>query len=239
MVTELDQLISEEYGIGFYDSCKDVKFGPSNAKAMDFIGGGAKNYTQLLKFLGDEKAIGSPFQINFPRRYSEPGMGPIRTGAKSCSDPGFQCACVDCPAQCPTLPDVEHAGSCHVGVLPCLSFASIFTYSILLFTSFVAVAGHVAWKRHARRRTERLRLLTDAAPSDDEDEGDLTQNGAMFDQPQRRYRGSTRGAMPLSASWVISPRDSRPSAVGGSLVVVLVLSLGWVRFELEKDPARL
>ena len=58
MVTELDQLISEEYGTGFYDSCKDVKFGPSNAKAMDFIGGGAKNYTELLKFLGDEKAIG-------------------------------------------------------------------------------------------------------------------------------------------------------------------------------------
>jgi Niemann-Pick C1 protein len=74
MVTELDQLISEEYGTGFYDSCKDVKFGPTNSKAMDLIGGGAKNYTQLLKFLGQERFGGSPFQINFPTSYPERDM---------------------------------------------------------------------------------------------------------------------------------------------------------------------
>ena len=238
MVTELDQLISEEYGTGFYDSCKDVKFGPSNAKAMDFIGGGAKNYSQLLKFLGDEKVIGSPFQINFPAKYAEPGMGPLDSQAKTCSDPDYQCACVDCPAQCPQLPEVEQRGSCHVGVLPCLSFASIFTYSVLLFTFFVAIVGHVAWKRHARRRTERLRLLTDAAPSDDEDEGDLTQNGAMFDQPQKKYAINTWCDVAFSRLGHFAARFPAIT-VGSSLVFVLVLSLGWFRFELEKDPARL
>jgi Niemann-Pick C1 protein len=240
MVTELDQLISKEYGTGFYDSCKDVKFGPSNSKAMDFIGGGAKNYSELLKFLGDEKAIGSPFQINFPKEYDEPKMGPLDMKPKRCNDedPNFRCACVDCPAVCPELPAVEKSGSCHVGVLPCLSFAAIFTYSILLFTAIVAVVGHVAWRRHARRRSERLRLLADAAPSDDEDEGDLVQNGAMFDRPQKKYLVNRWCDALFYKLGHFAARFPAITIIS-SLVIVTVLSVGWVRFNIEKAPARL
>ncbi|KAK2074748.1 hypothetical protein P8C59_008931 [Phyllachora maydis] len=74
LVTELDQLISDTYGSGLYNSCKEVKFGPTNSKAMDLIGGGAKNYSQMLTFLGRERLGGSPFQLNFPTEYEEPGM---------------------------------------------------------------------------------------------------------------------------------------------------------------------
>lgn len=75
LVTQLDQLITEEYGSGFYDSCKEVKFGGANSKAMDLIGGGAKNYHEMLKFLGDKKPlVGSPFQINFPNKSSDHDM---------------------------------------------------------------------------------------------------------------------------------------------------------------------
>ncbi|KAJ8117765.1 hypothetical protein ONZ43_g4129 [Nemania bipapillata] len=91
-VAEIDQLITKEYGEGFYDSCKDVKFGPTNSKAIDFIGGSASNYTELLKFLGKEQAIGSPFQINFPPKYSEPRMAPQEMKPKKCNDedPNFR-----------------------------------------------------------------------------------------------------------------------------------------------------
>ena len=65
VVTEVDNLWSEEYQSGFYESCKNVKNGASNGKAMDFIGGGAKNYKDFTKFLGDKKLLGSPFQIDF------------------------------------------------------------------------------------------------------------------------------------------------------------------------------
>ncbi|KAK8098605.1 patched sphingolipid transporter [Apiospora kogelbergensis] len=170
MVTELDHLVSKEYGTGFYDSCKDVKFGPANSKAIDFIGGGAKNYTELLKFLGDEKAI------------------------------------------------VQDAESCHVGALPCLSFASIFTYGVLLASLVLAVVGHVAWRRHAQRQSERLHLLQGNEPSDDEDEGDLVRNGAMYDRPQKYYKINT---------WC------------DKVFIVILLSVGWVKFELEREPARL
>ena len=238
LVTELDQLISEEYGAGFYDSCKDVKFGAANARAMDFIGGGAKDYPALLKFLGDEKAIGSPFQINFPKEYAQPGMGPLDMKPKKCNDEdsNFRCTCVDCSAVCPELPDVEESRSCHVGALHCLSFGAIFTYSVLLFS--FAVAGHVVWQRHAERRSERLRLLTDAAPSDDEDEGDLVQNGAMFDRPQNYYVVNTWCDAAFSKLGHMAARFPAIT-IFTSLLLVTILSIGWIRFDIEKDPARL
>lgn len=242
MVTELDQLISEEYGTGFYDSCKEVKFGASNAKAMDFIGGGADNYTQLLKFLGDEKAIGSPFQINFPTMYTEPGMSPRDMKPKKCDgdDPAYRCSCVDCPGVCPELPAVEQAGSCRVGVLPCLSFAAIFTYSVLLFSFFLFVGGHVAWKRHAQRRSERVRLFRGGAePSDDEDdEGGLARNGAMLDRPLKSYKINTWCDAAFSRLGHLCARWPGITILL-SLTIVMVLSLGWIKFDVEKEPARL
>jgi Niemann-Pick C1 protein len=38
---------------GFYDSCKDVKFGATNGRAMDLLGGGAGTALQFLQFLGE------------------------------------------------------------------------------------------------------------------------------------------------------------------------------------------
>ncbi|KAI9742995.1 MAG: hypothetical protein M1818_003290 [Claussenomyces sp. TS43310] len=243
MVTELDHLVSDEYGSGFYDSCKDVKFGASNANAMDFIGGGAKNYTAFLAFLGHEAPlVGSPFQINFPRpsNYPEDGMDGLPMQSKACNDEDekFRCACVDCPASCPKLPDITSTTSCHVGLLPCLSFGAILTYGVLMLLLATAVVGHIAWAKHSKRRSERLRLLQDAAPSDDEDEGDIVSNGAMYDRPQRTYFLNSicdRAFNRLGYAAATYPGIS----IGTSVIVVLLLSLGWMRFAVEQNPARL
>ncbi|PHH82928.1 hypothetical protein CDD82_4251 [Ophiocordyceps australis] len=241
LVTQLDQLISEPYGSGFYDSCKEVKFGGANGKAMDLIGGGAKNYHELLKFLGDKKPFfGSPFQINFPPKYDQPGMGALDMRPKKCNDedPGYRCTCVDCPEVCATLPVVQEPGSCRVGALPCLSFASIFTYSFLLFACIALFFGRIAWRRYAQQRVERTRLLHEASHSDDEDEGGPVLTEAMRNRPTKRYwlndkcdrafyrLGHTAARFP---GWTI----------GVSVVIVAILSAGWFRFDLEKDPARL
>ncbi|KAI1758384.1 patched family-domain-containing protein [Xylaria castorea] len=240
-VAEIDQLITKEYGEGFYDSCKEVKFGPSNSRAMNFIGGGATNYTGLLKFLGKEQALGSPFQINFPPDYSEPSMAPQEMKPKSCNDedPNFRCACVDCPAVCPELPAVEAADSCRVGILPCLTFASIFTYGILLFSLIVAVVGHVAWRRHARRRSERLHLLAGAEQSDDEDDGDLLRpGGVVYPRPQKHYPLNTWCDTAFSKLGHFCARFPAITILS-SLVVVIALSIGWIKFEVEREPVRL
>lgn len=242
LTTELDQLISKDYGTGFYDSCKDVKFGPSNSEAMKLIGGGAKNYSQFLKYLGDEKLVGSPFQINFPREYKEKKMGALPMTPKKCNDddPNFRCACVDCPNVCPELPKVEESGSCKVGVLPCLSFASIFVYSILLLTLVVSIIGHVWYRKRAARLQEERTLLQGGidASDDEDDEGRLVANGAMLDRPTRPYRLNTWCD---KAFFKLGHWAARFPAITivSSLTVIIVLSAGWVRFELEKDPARL
>lgn len=241
LITELDQLISQDYGTGFYDSCKEVKFGGANSKAMDLIGGGAKNYTEMLKFLGDKKPfVGSPFQINFPTEHNSPDMHPLKMKPKKCNDedPDYRCVCVDCPDVCPELPDVKESRSCRVGLLPCLSFASIFTYSILLFALFFFFFGNVAWKKYAQRRVERTRLLHESSHSDDEDEGGPVQTEAMRERPTKRYwlnDKCDRAFYQLGHAAARFPAIS----IGLSLVFVAILSAGWLRFDIETEPARL
>ncbi|GAP88332.1 putative niemann-Pick C1 protein [Rosellinia necatrix] len=239
-VAEIDQLITKEYADGFYDSCKEVKFGPSNSRAINFIGGGATNSAELLKFLGKEQALGSPFQMNYPLDYSDPSMAPREMKPKKCNDddPNFRCACVDCPAVCPELPAVEEAGSCRVAMLPCLTFASVFTYGVLVFSLIIGIVGHIAWRRHARRRSERLHLLQGAEPSDDEDDGDLLRNRVIYHQPAKHYPLNNWCDTAFSKLGHFCARFPAIT-ISSSLLVVIALSIGWIKFELEREPVRL
>ncbi|EEQ88332.1 patched sphingolipid transporter [Blastomyces dermatitidis ER-3] len=243
VVTELDNLWSEVYQVGFYGSCKDVKNGASGGKAMDFIGGGAKNYSRFLKFLGDKKLLGSPFQINFvtePNGPGDVGMRPLPEIPKSCSDSDqkYRCSCVDCPAVCPRLPALEEETYCHVGHLPCLSFSVIIIYSVFLLLLVAGTLGHFVFQRRQQRKLERARLLQDTSPSDDEDEGDLIDDAGILDRPQTSYK-------------LNSVFDAIFNRLGGacarfpaltittSIIFCGVLSLGWLRFAVETDPVRL
>lgn len=42
-VDGIDFYISDTFGEELYDSCKDVKFGTMNTRAIEFVGGGAKS----------------------------------------------------------------------------------------------------------------------------------------------------------------------------------------------------
>ena len=242
IVTELDNIWSDRYGKGFYNSCKDVKFGATGGKAMDFIGGGAKNYTAFLKFLGDKKFLGSPFQINFPRPagLEQDGIKAADPKPKACNDTdeAYRCACVDCPAVCPELPKVTAQEECHVGVLPCLSFSVILIYCVFLALLVAAVSGHVAYQKHNQRKSERLQLLQDAALSDDEDEGDTVQNAGILDRPQMQYRLNSffdKAFSELGRKCARFPIIT----ISLSVLIVLILSMGWINFEIETNPVRL
>lgn len=242
LVTELDNLVSNRYASTFFDSCKDVKFGATNGKAMDFIGGGASNYTQFLKFLGDKKFLGSPFQINFPRPAEGqfPGMDPMSKYAYPCNttDERYRCACLDCAGSCTELPEVTEVKRCHVGLLPCLSFAVIIIYSFFLALLCAAVAGHVAYQKHSKHKNERMRLLQDLEPSDDEDEGDIVHNIGMLDRPTKHYFINTWCDRMFSRLGYVCARFP-VITLFTSIIVVGLMSLGWMRFQVETDPVRL
>ena len=242
LVTELDHLVSETYSTGFYNSCSEVKFGPTNSRAMSLIGGGAKNGSEFLTFLGQKRFGGSPFQMNFPKPTEEdfPGMEPMDKKYYPCNtdDPKYRCACVDCPGTCVELPEVKEDQYCHVGLLPCLSFSIILIYAVFLLLLVTAVSGHVAYRKHAQTKNERLRLLQDAAPSDDEDEGDVVYNAGMLDRPQKHYwlnEVCDRAFSRLGYACASFPGIT----IGTSILIVALLSLGWIRFAVETDPVRL
>lgn len=43
-VDGIDFYITDAFGEGLYESCKDVKFGTMNTRALNFIGAGAQNF---------------------------------------------------------------------------------------------------------------------------------------------------------------------------------------------------
>lgn len=242
LVTELDYLVSDEYGSTFYDSCKDVKFGATNGKAMDLIGGGAKNYTRFLKFLGDKKFGGSPFQMDFPRPSSADfsDMEPMDKTTHPCNstDEAYRCSCVDCAGSCPDLPEVTQADQCYVGLLPCLSFAVIIVYSFCILLLVTAVCGHVWYAQHRRNKNERMRLLQDTEPSDDEDEGDIVYNTGMLDRPTKHYSlNSVFDGAFSRLGWICARFPAITISI--SILLVGLLSLGWMRFTVETQPERL
>jgi Niemann-Pick C1 protein len=132
---------------------------------MDLIGEGAKDYLAFLRSMGQEKPLGSPFQINFPSTVA-PGMVAFDKPARNCADNDLssRCACVDCPQICPALPHVPPPGeSCHVGALSCLSFVLILAYSLCLVAFITGFGVQAALRRRQEeRKYDRLSLGPEA-----------------------------------------------------------------------------
>ncbi|PWN18903.1 hypothetical protein BCV69DRAFT_272775 [Microstroma glucosiphilum] len=178
-VKSVEYWVTEDFKRGFFDSCKNVKFGASNGFAMDLIGGGAKEADEFLKYMGDEKPLlGSPFQINFPHAdaaatgkssgsdqtpsnvsfsSSLPAL-PFEGPARGCADPDLssRCACTDCPEVCTVLPHLDppqRGVTCRVGAISCYSFALVIIYALGLVA---AIVGYGAGKRIKSRRHKRI-----------------------------------------------------------------------------------
>lgn len=166
-VKSVDFYVAEQFADGFFDSCKSVQVGATNGYAMDLIGGGAKNYSAFLKFMGDEKPLGSPFQINYPAS-APPEITALNPIPRNCADNDLasKCTCIDCPDICQVLPDVPIPGigpSCHVGTLSCLSFILIIAYSLAAASFFIGYVIQVTIRKRRENKYERLVLSTDTA----------------------------------------------------------------------------
>ncbi|OCF34304.1 niemann-Pick C1 protein [Kwoniella heveanensis BCC8398] len=267
-VKEVNYEVSSEFKQGFYDSCKDVQFGATNGFAMDLIGGGAKNASSFLKYMGDLRpGLGSPFQINFPDNDdSAYSRNPL-----SCSDAGdinARCACADCPAVCPELPYIAppSTGKCHVGAVSCLTFSLLIIYSVAIL---IGIAFY-SWKqavRHRQRRNERHALLH--PPQSPTATGGHTNGldglmGRGGDDAESGPSGSIhfrlgRGASLLDPMEHLQPKQNqinaalrrffyrlglfcakRPNHVFLlTAIVVTLLNIGWKFFTVETDPVRL
>ena len=162
----VDFFVAESFGAGFYDSCKDIKMGATNGYAMDLLGGGAKNYHDFLKFMGEEKDLGSPFTITFPTS-APPEISPLNATARNCydSDLGSKCTCIDCEQVCQALPEIpppNAESTCHVGLVSCLTFILLIAYGLAVISFILGYGLQVTLRRRREKSYERLALATDA-----------------------------------------------------------------------------
>lgn len=250
IVTELTQYVDPDYAAGFFDSCKNLKFSATNGYAMDLIGGGAKNYQEFLKFLGDEKPLlgGLPFQINF--RYdvdkAEKNQGLVaRNGSiRPCDDPEYKCACSDCPVSCPVLPKIRPSASqCKIGVLPCFSFAVLIVWIVL----FVALGGfHIYLARMKKRNFD---LINDIYEEDDFDNDDLDfvvsahslhPYDSGFLAPVKDFQSYLIAAIEVIFAYCGYFCASYPAiTIVVSLAISALFSSGLFFLQLETDPVSL
>ncbi|CAG0904109.1 unnamed protein product [Darwinula stevensoni] len=114
-VGEMDYYISEAYVDGTYDSCDNVRYGPTADLALPFLCGFNQNCMphDMFNYLGNISNGQAPFQINYLYQTQDEvnGFKPMNATIVECSEPvdpdaldtpeGYPCACRDCPEACP------------------------------------------------------------------------------------------------------------------------------------------
>lgn len=249
IVTQLDFWVGDGFGTNFYDSCKDIKFGSSNGYAMDFIGGGAKNWNDMVSYMGKERPLlGSPFQIDFPPvENHQPRDGLVRYNeeGKHCNDidTRYRCSCVDCEATCPTLPPTRgEQPECYVGVLRCWSFSLLLVYVFVACSIVIIAAMRNGWdpkwlskvtKRRFMQENEHRGLYERVALADHEDETLLDPDHT----PRKYWLNSVlqnwffkQGLFCAQHPWM---------TIFAGLIAVTICSAGWSRFHVERNPINL
>ncbi|KAJ6998981.1 NPC intracellular cholesterol transporter 1-like [Populus alba x Populus x berolinensis] len=253
-VSGIDFYASDAFGEGLYESCKDVKFGTMNTRALNFIGAGAQNFTEWYAFIGRRAALdvpGSPYAMTFkPTAPESSGMKPMNVSTYSCGDISLGCSCGDCP-QSPvcanTAPPPHHeGGSCAVRIgslkAKCVDFALTILYIIL-------ISMFLGWglfhRKRERNQTSRMNPLSDIKGSGEvirkKDENLPAQ--MVEDSPQTGSRvqlSIVQGYMSKFyrsyGTWVAR----NPILVLSlSLAVILLLCVGLIRFKVETRPEKL
>ncbi|CAI9755796.1 unnamed protein product [Fraxinus pennsylvanica] len=142
-VDGIEFYITDTFGKGLFESCKDVKFGTMNTRAVDFVDGGAKNFREWYAFIGTKAGLdvlGSPYSINFlPAANESSGMRPMNVSTYSCGDTSLGCSCGDCSSSpiCSNSappPHQKHSCSVRIGSLKakCIEVAMAILYIILV-----------------------------------------------------------------------------------------------------------
>lgn len=235
IVSELTQYVDPEYAEAFFDSCKEVKFSATNGYAMDLIGGGAKNYSQFLKFLGDEKPLlgGSPFQINYVyetiKEEADSGLQVRHGDMKACDNPDWKCACSDCSTSCPKLPKFRNfEKKCKVGPLPCFSFFIIIVWICII----LLIAGYKVYLAKSSIRLE------------DPNEGvynhlNLTDLKSVFDILHKVHRKFSLKIDDSFGLLAFTFANNPKLTITVSILFAVVFSLGNYWLKLETDPIKL
>ncbi|KAK4390055.1 NPC intracellular cholesterol transporter 1, partial [Sesamum angolense] len=256
-VDGIEFYITDTFGEGMFESCKDVKFGTMNTRAIEFIGAGAKNFREWYEFIGRRAGLGvpgSPYAINFlPSAPESSGMIPMNVSTYSCGDTSLGCSCGDCPSSAvcsnSALPPPPKKGSCSVRIgslkAKCVEVAIAILYIILVSVFLGWGFFHRKRNRSPASRTKPLVNVPNGGiirrANSQKDENIPMQ--MLEDVPQITngvqlsiVQGYMSKFYRRYGTWVArNPILVLCSSVG----IVLVLCLGLIRFQVETRPEKL
>ncbi|CAK7329084.1 unnamed protein product [Dovyalis caffra] len=197
-VDGIEYYVTDDFGERLYDSCKDVKFGTMNTRAIDFVGGGANNFKEWFAFIGQKAPPGfpgSPYAIDFKSTTPDSSkMVPMNVSAYSCGDTSLGCSCGDCPlapgcssSEPPSPPKKE---SCLIRIGPlkvkCLDFSVAILYIIL-------VSAFLGWASFNRTRERRAAASTEPLlrSMDEVETGstEIQKDGKVETRPEKLWVG--------------------------------------------------
>ncbi|OMO50471.1 Patched [Corchorus capsularis] len=256
-VDGIDFYITDAFGEGLYESCKDVKFGTMNTRALEFIGLGAKNFKEWFAFIG-RRALpnlpGSPYAIQFkPSAPESSGMKPMNVSTYSCGDVSLGCSCGDCPASpvCSiTAQPPSHKGatcSVRMGSLKprCVDLALAILYIVLVSMFFGWGLFH---RTRKRSRSFRMKPFLDTA---DGGESHSVHRQKVENLPMQRLQDANQTSTGVQLSIVQGYMSNffrkygqwvarNPTLVLSlSVGMILLLCLGLIRFKVETRPEKL
>ncbi|CAN7137118.1 unnamed protein product [Brassica rapa subsp. narinosa] len=250
-VDGIEYYITDSFGEGLYESCKNVKFGSSNSRALDFLGAGAKNFKEWFAFIGQKAGVnlpGSPYGIKFsPSPPVSSLMKPMNVSTYSCSDDTLGCSCGDCPsaAACSSTaaPPTQkrHACSIKIGSLEakCVDFVLAILYTVLVSLFLGGGLFHrIKGKKNSSPLSEASRDRSSVNPQ----KADTIHAQMLQNTPQRNWaqlsavQGFLANFYRKYGIWVAR----NPTLVLClSVSAVLLLCVGLVQFKVETKPDKL
>ncbi|KAK4351829.1 hypothetical protein RND71_027347 [Anisodus tanguticus] len=256
-VDGIDFFITDTFGEELHESCKDVKFGSMNTRAIEFIGAGAKNFREWYAFIGRRAPLGvpgSPYAINFiPAAPESSGMKPMNVSTYSCGDTSLGCSCGDCPSAsvCSSSapPPAPTEGSCSVRIgslkVKCIEVAVTILYLVL-------VSVFLGWGFLHKKREETPVLRTKPLISATRN-GVIRQSSRQKDEniPMQMLEDVPQISSGVQLSIVQGYMSKFYRRYGtwvarnpilvlcSSLFIVMVLCLGLFRFKVETRPEKL
>ncbi|CAJ1973140.1 unnamed protein product [Sphenostylis stenocarpa] len=246
----IEYLITDAFGEGLYESCKEVKFGTMNSRALQFIGAGAQN------FKAAPHGLGSPYAITFrPNATESSGMKPMNVSTYSCGDISLGCSCGDCPSSSvcsissSTTTNKKDSCSVKVGTLmvKCVDLSLAVLYIILICVFLGWGLYHRIRERKPTYGTKSVpNVISDGAPysrNREKDENLPMQIHMMEDAQENRNvvrLSAVQGYMTNFYRRYGSYVARHPIKVlASSLAIVLLLCLGLILFKVETRPEKL
>lgn len=250
-VDGIDFYVTDTFGEELYNSCKDVKFGTMNTRAIDFIGAGAKNFKEWFAFIGqkaDPGFPGSPYAISFKSIVPESStMELMNVSTYPCGDTSLGCSCGDCPLSpaCsssePPSPHKKDPCSVRIGSLKvtCVEISLVILYIILVSAFFGW--GLFRQTRERRRHPSSKEPLLNVADNSETDEKLLLEVQDMVPEVSNGVQISVvQGYMSsFYRRYGIWVARNPTLVLCSSLAFVILLCLGLICFKVETQPEKL